>query len=92
MIAGCGAAAIALVVGACSSGGSSSSGGTKKAGGTATYALPPATTPNYIFPFSNSTYFSVVNISYLQELLYRPLYWFGNGTQPTLKASLPQPG
>ncbi len=88
MIAGCGAAAIALVAAACGSGGSSSSGGTKEAGGTATYALPPSTTPNYIFPFSNSTYFSVVNITYLQELLYRPLYWFGNGTQPTLNPSL----
>ncbi len=87
-IAGCGAAAIALIAGACSSSGSSSSGGTKVAGGTASYALPPATTPNYIFPFSNSTFFSVVNISYLQELLYRPLYWFGNGTQPTINPSL----
>src|SRR5271166_4559142 len=88
MIAGCGAAAIALVAAACGSSGSSSAGGTKVAGGTASYALPPATTPNYIFPFSNSTYFSVANISYLQELLYRPLYWFGNGTQPTINPSL----
>ncbi len=88
-IAGCGAAAIALVVGACgSSGSSSSSGGTKEAGGVATYALPPSTTPNYIFPMSNSTYFSVSNISYLQDFLYRPLYWFGNGTQPTVNPSL----
>lgn len=88
-IAGCGAAAIALVVGACGSSGSgSSSGGTKQAGGVATYALPPSTTPNYIFPMSNSTYFSVSNISYLQAFLYRPLYWFGNGTQPTLNPSL----
>ncbi len=88
-IAGCGAAAIALVVGACgSSGSSSSSGGTKEAGGVATYALPPSTTPNYIFPMSNSTYFSVSNISYLQAYLYRPLYWFGNGTQPTLNPSI----
>ena len=88
-IAGCGAAAIALVVGACgSSGSSSSSGGTKEAGGVATYALPPSTTPNYIFPMSNSTYFSVSNFSYLQFYLYRPLYWFGNGTQPTLNPSL----
>ncbi len=88
MIAGCGAAAIALVAAACGSGGSSSSGGTKEAGGTATYALPPSTTPNYIFPFANSTYFSVSNISYLQEFLYRPLYWFGNGNQPTVNPSL----
>ncbi len=88
MIAGCGAAAIALVAAACGSGGGSSSGGTKEAGGTATYALPPSTTPNYIFPFANSTYFSVANISYLQDFLYRPLYWFGNGNQPTVNPSL----
>jgi peptide/nickel transport system substrate-binding protein len=87
-IAGCGAAAIALVVGACGSSGSSSSGGTKVAGGVATYALPPSTTPNYIFPMASSTYFSVANISYLQDYMYRPLYWFGNGTQPTLNPSL----
>jgi peptide/nickel transport system substrate-binding protein len=58
------------------------------AGGVASYALPPSTTPNYIFPVMNSTYFSVSNYSYLQYLLYRPLYWFGNGTQPTLNSSL----
>jgi peptide/nickel transport system substrate-binding protein len=88
-IAGCGAAAIALVVGACgSSGSSSSSGGTKQAGGVATYALPPSTTPNYIFPLASSTFFSVANISYLQDYMYRPLYWFGNGTQPTLNPSI----
>ena len=88
MIAGCGAAAIALVAAACSSSGSSSSGGTKVAGGIATYALPPSVTPNYIFPMTNSTYISVSNTAYLQYLLYRPLYWFGNGTQPTLNTSL----
>src|SRR5215470_893897 len=47
------------------------------AGGTATYALPPNTTPNYIFPLSPGAYFSVVNSSNLQLLMYRPLYWFG---------------
>ncbi len=87
-IAACGAAAIALVGAACGSSGSSSSGGTKVAGGTASYALPPSVTPNYIFPFTNSTYFSTSNLAYLQYLLYRPLYWFGNGTQPTLNTSL----
>jgi peptide/nickel transport system substrate-binding protein len=88
MIAGCGAAAIALVAAACSSGGSSSTGGTKQAGGTATYALPPSTTPNYIFPMTNSTYISVSNTAYLQYFLYRPLYWFGQGTQPILNPSI----
>jgi peptide/nickel transport system substrate-binding protein len=88
-IAGCGAAAIALVVGACgSSGSTSSSGGAKEQGGVATYALPPSTTPNYIFPMTSSTYISVANTAYLQYFLYRPLYWFGNGVQPTLNTSL----
>ena len=91
----CGAAAIALTVAACSSGGSSSNGaaaatptGTPVTGGTATFALPPSTVPNYIFPFDSSTYFSVTNSEDFQYLLYRPLYWFGNGSSPTLNASL----
>ena len=91
----CGAAAIALTAAACSSSGSSSNGGaaatptgTPVAGGTATFALPPSTVPNYIFPFDSSTYFSVTNSEDFQYLLYRPLYWFGNGSSPTLNASL----
>ena len=51
----------------------------RSSGGTATYALPPSNTPNYIFPFASSTYFSVVNSEDFQYLMYRPLYWFGNG-------------
>jgi peptide/nickel transport system substrate-binding protein len=86
-----GAAALALLAVACGSSGgtsSTSSGGTKQQGGTATYALPPSTTPNYIFPFDSSTYFSVANSQYFQYLMYRPLYWFGNGTSPTLNSNL----
>ena len=33
-------------------------------------------------------FFSVNNISNLQQLMYRPLYWFGNGSDPTLNLSL----
>jgi peptide/nickel transport system substrate-binding protein len=91
----CGAAAIALTAAACGSSGSSSNGaaaatptGTPVTGGTATFALPPSTVPNYIFPFDSSTYFSVVNAEDFQYLLYRPLYWFGNGSSPTLNAAL----
>jgi peptide/nickel transport system substrate-binding protein len=90
-----GAAAVMLAAAACgsssSTGGSSgsgSSGGTKVQGGTATYALPPSTVPNYIFPFQSSTYFSVANAEYFQYLMYRPLYWFGNGASPTLNTAL----
>ncbi len=97
----CGAAALAVVAAACSSspGSSTSSssatatatasaGQTKVAGGVATYALPPSTTPNYIFPFTSSTYISIVNLNYFSFLLYRPLYWIGTGASPTLNASL----
>jgi peptide/nickel transport system substrate-binding protein len=91
----CGAAAIALTAAACSSSGSSGNGGaaatptgTPVSGGTATFALPPSTVPNYIFPFDSSTYFSVTNSEDFQYLLYRPLYWFGNGSNPTLNTSL----
>jgi peptide/nickel transport system substrate-binding protein len=90
-----GAAALILAAAACGSSGSSGSsgsqgntGGTKQTGGTAAYALPPSTIPNYIFPFQSSTYFSTVNAEYFQYLMYRPLYWFGNGASPTLNTSL----
>ncbi len=99
VLAAGGAAALVLTAAACGSsgsnsgggsgsGGSGGSGGTKVQGGTATYALPPNTVPNYIFPFASSTYFSVVNSEYFQYLMYRPLYWFGNGASPTLNTNL----
>ena len=94
LAAACGAAAIALTAAACGSGGgggngaSAPTGGTPISGGTATFALPPSTTPNYIFPFTSSTFFSVTNAETFQYLMYRPLYWFGNGASPTLNTSL----
>lgn len=88
-----GVAALAITAAACggsgtTTNGAAASGGTPTKGGTATYALPPSTTPNYIFPFDSSTYFSVVNSEYFQYLMFRPLYWFGNGSSPTLNNSL----
>jgi len=55
-------------------------------GGTATWAEPPLAAPNYIFPI-NSCCFSVANLSDFQELMYRPMYWFGTGSQPTLNTT-----
>ena len=85
-----GAVALALVAAACggSSGSTTAAGGTKVAGGTASLALPPSTTPNYVFPFTSSAYISVTNSDYLAQLLYRPLYWFGTGSQPTVNTSI----
>jgi peptide/nickel transport system substrate-binding protein len=94
LVAACGAAAIAITAAACGSSGTSASGttppsgGTAISGGTATFALLPSNVPNYIFPFDSSTFFSVTNSEDFQYLLYRPLYWFGNGASPTLNASL----
>ena len=74
---------VALV--ACGGGSSSSSnGGTKQAGGTAYWAEAPQATPNYIFPFAQFAYFSVANLTQFQNLMYRPLYWFGKGAAPVL--------
>ncbi len=93
-------AAAALVLAACSSSPAPSSsggkaqgttvptGGTPKQGGTAVYAELPSDTPNFIFPFDPPGLFSVVNISQFQYLMYRPLYWFGQGTTPDLNLSL----
>jgi peptide/nickel transport system substrate-binding protein len=87
-------AAVALLAAGCgaSSGGSkASAGSTGKAvkGGIATVALPPATTPNWIFPFMSLTYFSVYNSQDFQYLMYRPLYMFGGeSTQPTVNYPL----
>jgi len=91
-------ASAALLLAACSSSPSTPSasgkgttvptGGTAITGGTATYAELPSDTPNFIFPFDPPGLFSVVNISQFQYLMYRPLYWFGQGTTPNLNLSL----
>ncbi|OPF72604.1 peptide ABC transporter substrate-binding protein [Streptomyces antioxidans] len=48
-------------------------GGTRVEGGTATMALPPAATPNWIFPIGAPGYLATYNSS-IQSLLYLPLY------------------
>ena len=55
-------------------------------GGTAVKAEGPSGTPNYIFPYT--TALSQPNGPEFQMLMYRPLYWFGQNTQPTLNSSL----
>jgi peptide/nickel transport system substrate-binding protein len=90
LVAGCSAAGLAIVLAACGPTGSGSStvGTTPSSGGTATYALLPGFPASYIFPFSSSSEFTATNSDDLQYLLYRPLYWFGDGVQPTLNPQL----
>jgi peptide/nickel transport system substrate-binding protein len=83
----CAAAGIAMVVAACgpvSATSSGSVGTTPTSGGLATYATLPGLNATYIFPFDGGANFNVTNSEDLQYLLYRPLYWFGVGTQPLL--------
>ncbi len=56
--------------------------------GNVTFALPPAVIPNYIFPVMSGTYYSNVNLYQFQALMFRPLYWFGTGNQPSFNESL----
>ena len=91
--AGIGALAIgsAVTLAACSgssSPASSAGGGTPSKGGTAYFAENPASgSADYIFPMVSLTYDTPTNLQF-QYLMYRPLYWFGQGTQPTMNTSL----
>lgn len=51
-------------------------------GGTVRWAEAPQATPNWIFPFADLSHFSVANLTQFQELMYRPLFWFGQITSP----------
>ena len=55
---------------------------------TVTWAEPPQAPPNYIFPFMGLAFFSVYNSQTFQYLMYRPLYWFGDGATPNLNIPL----
>jgi len=75
---------------------SGSSGGNKdnnKAGkpvegGTVTVGLGAQGGPNYIFPIMGAQFFTSENAGYFQNLMFRPLYWFGKDGQPVLNADL----
>ncbi|MHB1533364.1 MAG: ABC transporter substrate-binding protein [Acidimicrobiales bacterium] len=58
--------------------------GAKVAGGTVYWAEAPNTAPNYIFPMTNAQVCGTNNIDYLNAMLYRPLYWYGNGNKATI--------
>jgi peptide/nickel transport system substrate-binding protein len=86
-----GAAALAVAASGCATSSGPSSAppsGAPVTGGTAVMAEPPSTTPNYIWPFASSAYFTDINTDDLQYLMYRPLYWFGRDGQPTVNYTL----
>ena len=80
------AAVAALFVAAC---GSTTTTPKTTSGGTVTFAEGPSAPPSYIFPMASGTYFSVTNLSDFSQLMYVPLFWFGNtSSQPVFNAAL----
>ena len=67
---------------------SASADGATPLRGTITYAEAPGANPNYIFPFMSCAYASQNNINQFQQLMFRPLYWFGLGASSAFVASL----
>ncbi len=80
--------ALALMAAGCSGNNTTASGNTPVKGGVAVFAEPPDSPPNYIFPFMTAADSSNVNLFDFTYLMYRPLYWFGVGSQPVFNPSL----
>ena len=86
------AVVVAMVAAACSSSSAppgSGGGGKPIKGGTASIALPPNTTYNWIFPFYAITNSSVYNGQQFQWLMFRPLYMFGNNSNTSVLINYP---
>ncbi len=84
------AASAAMLLTACGGAPSSTSGHRPIAGGTATFAEAVGSPPNYIFPLYSGADSGNNNITYLQPLMWRPLYWFGHrhSAEPTVNYAL----
>jgi peptide/nickel transport system substrate-binding protein len=80
--------ALSAVLASCSASTSPNPQAGRPGGGTVVWAEAPGITPNWIFPFMSITNFSVANTEQFQYLMYRPLYWFGSGSQPVLNPAL----
>jgi peptide/nickel transport system substrate-binding protein len=73
--------AAALLVGgawATASGAASHTAKASTSGGVVTFAEQPGSSPTYIFPLYNGANSGNNNITYLQPLMWLPLYWFGH--------------
>jgi peptide/nickel transport system substrate-binding protein len=55
--------------------------------GVITWAESPDTGPTWIFPVITSAADSVNDTNEFEDFLWRPLYWFGDGVEPTLDPS-----
>ena len=58
--------------------------GIRMAGGTVYFTSNPDTAPSYIFPMYSSAECWTANVNQFIDMLYRPLYWYGNDYRPTV--------
>ncbi len=56
--------------------------------GTLTWAEAPGTAPTWIFPVTPGANFSTGTINTFQYLMWRPLYWYGDGVHPVVVPSM----
>lgn len=79
----------ALTIAACGSGGSGgapgASGGNKE---TVRFAEFPGSVPNWILPITDPEHNGSPNTEEFSYLMWRPLYWSGTGTSPTIDSSV----
>jgi peptide/nickel transport system substrate-binding protein len=61
--------------------------GTRIKGGTVYFTEGADAPPNYIFPMYAPQVCSTANSNQLQDMMYRPLYWYGNNYRPTVDYS-----
>jgi peptide/nickel transport system substrate-binding protein len=76
-----------LLVAACGGNSGTAKASPGKASDTVSWAEPPASTPNWIWPYYTPGNNSVIN-SELITMMYRPLYMFGHGNNATISDSL----
>jgi peptide/nickel transport system substrate-binding protein len=61
--------------------------GAKVSGGTVYFTEGPDAVPNYIFPLYTFADCSTTNINQLMDIIYKPLYWYGNDYSPAIDYS-----
>ena len=82
------AVALAALASALALGLSAAPAGAGAAAGTITYAEAPGAAPTWIFPYTGYQNFTASNLGQFQELMYRPLYFFGLGDNAAYVPSL----
>ena len=53
-----------------------------------TWAEPPEAGPTWILPLVTAVAFGTNNVNDFEYEMWRPLYWFGNGVEPTQSAAM----